>query len=230
MASIKGMILKELLKYTIGKSGARLFEHKPNQFTDVEVKKLVKGINDRLYKLEQTGWADDSQLYSNIEKYMKKQIENNAVGIFNMTKDGKPRISSDLSRFGKGAERYKNISYLLNYLTSKTSTSTGTRQAMKKRYEAFMKRPDVKDSKLTFDQYRNLWKTYRDNVSQDAKDRYGSDVVLSAVKEFNFYDLPQERLTQAMDYVNRLNSVEKSAGLKELFEGWKDAKLIVGRL
>lgn len=223
MISIKGMVLKELLKFTLNASGGKIFQKKPSTFTNAEIKKLVKGINDRLYKMEQTGWADDSQLYQNITKYAENQSD---MGIFNITPEGKPRITSDITRFGEGAEKYQNINYLLNYLTAKTSTSTGTKQAMMKRYESFKNRPDIANKNITFDQYRNLWKTYRENVSADAKERYGSDVVLSAVKSFDFYDLPQDKLVQAMDYVNNLKSVQRDSGLKELYGMWKDAKLI----
>ena len=227
MISIKGMVLKELLKYTIGKSGSKIFETKASKVTPQELKKLVKGLNDRLYKMEKTGWAEDSQIYSNLTRYMKEQFKSGKSGIFNQTKDGKVRISSDISKFGITQEEVtKNINYLRNYLTAKTSTSTGTRQVMYNRYKSFIKRPDISNKNITFDQYREVWKTYRDHVSEDSKEKYGSDVVLSAIKEFDFYDMPQEKVAIAFDYVDRLKSIEKSSGLVELFSEWKKGGLI----
>lgn len=229
MISIKGMVLKELLKYTIGKSGAKIFETKASKVTPQEIKKLVKGLNDRLYKMEKTGWADDSQLYNNLTKYARNQVNKNLPGIFNITKDGKVRITSEIARFGKTPEEMKkNIDYLRNYLTSKTSTSTGTKEAMYKRYQSFIKRPDIVNKNITFDQYKEVWSTYREHVAPDSRERYGSDVVLSAIKEFDFYDMPQNKLSMAFDYVDKLKSVEKSSGLVELFGEWKKGGLIVG--
>lgn len=231
MISIKGMVLKELLKYTIGKTGSKIFETKASKVTPQEIKKLVKGLNDRLYKMEKTGWAEDSQLYSNLTKYMKEQFKTGKTGIFNQTKEGKVRISSDISRFGMTQEEVtRNINYLRNYLTAKTSTSTGTKKALRKRYESFIQRPDITNKNLTFEQYKEVWKTYREHVAPDSRERYGSDVVLSAIKEFDFYDMPQEKLAIAFDYVDKLKSIEKSSGLVELFSEWKKGGLIVGEI
>lgn len=229
MASvIGGIVIKELLKYTVNEVGKKIFDRKPSSFSEAEIKKLVKVMNDRLYKLEKTGQDDFSVLYNNIEKYSKNQIDNK--GIFNITKGGKPRITSDLSRFGSTMkERYENISRLLGYLTSKTSTATGTKEVMKRRYETFKNNPDIKGHDITLEQYKEIWTAYRKYVKEDMKEKYGSDVVLSAIKE-GFYDMNSSQLMKAMKYVNRLKSVEKDAGLKELYNNWKKAKLIVTKL
>lgn len=229
MASvIGGIVIKELLKYTVNEVGKKIFDRKPSSFSEAEIKKLVKVMNDRLYKLEKTGQDDFSVLYNNIEKYSKNQIDNK--GIFNITKGGKPRITSDLSRFGSTMkERYENISRLLGYLTSKTSTATGTKEVMKKRYETFKKNPDIKGHDFTLEQYKELWAAYRKYVKEDMKEKYGSDVVLSAIKE-GFYDMNPSQMMKAMKYVNRLKSVEKDSGLKELYKNWKKGGLIVTKL
>ena len=229
MASvIGGIVIKELLKFTVNEVGKKIFDRKPSSFSDAEIKKLVKVMNDRLYKLEKTGQDDFSVLYNNIEKYSKNQIDNK--GIFNITKGGKPRITSDLSRFGSTMkERYENISRLLGYLTSKTSTATGTKEVMKKRYETFKNNPDIKGHNFTLEQYKELWTAYRKYVREDMKEKYGSDVVLSAIKE-GFYDMNPSQLMKAMKYVNRLKSVEKDSGLKELFNKWVKGKLITTKL
>ena len=216
-----GIVIKDLLKFTVNEVGKKIFDKKPSSFSEAEIKKLVKVMNDRLYKLEKTGQDDYSVLYNNIEKYSKNQIDNK--GIFNITKGGKPRITSDLSRFGSTMkERYENISRLLGYLTSKTSTATGTKEVMKKRYETFKKNPDIKGHDFTLEQYKELWYAYRKYVKEDMKEKYGSDVVLSAIKE-GFYDMNSTQLMKAMKYVNRLKSVEKDSGLKELYIPTSDA-------
>ena len=223
-----GIVIKDLLKFTVNEVGKKIFDKKPSSFSEAEIKKLVKVMNDRLYKLEKTGQDDYSVLYNNIEEYSKNQIDNK--GIFNITKGGKPRITSDLSRFGSTMkERYENISRLLGYLTSKTSTATGTKEVMKKRYETFKKNPDIKGHDFTLEQYKELWYAYRKYVKEDMKEKYGSDVVLSAIKE-GFYDMNSTQLMKAMKYVNRLKSVEKDSGLKELYKKWKKGGLIITKL
>lgn len=223
-----GMVIKDLLKFTVNEVGKKIFDKKPSSFSEAEIKKLVKVMNDRLYKLEKTGQDEYSVLYNNIDKYAKNQIDNK--GIFNITKGGKPRITSDLSRFGSTMkERYENISRLLGYLTSKTSTATGTKEVMKKRYETFKQNPDIKGHDFTLDQYKELWSAYRKYVREDMKEKYGSDVVLSAIKE-GFYDMNPSQLMKAMKYVNRLKSVEKDSGLKELFNKWVKGGLITTKL
>ena len=209
-----GMVIKDLLKFTVNEVVKKIFDRKPSSFSEAEIKKLVKVMNDRLYKLEKTGQDEYSVLYNNIDKYAKNQIDNK--GIFNITKGGKPRITSDLSR-------------LLGYLTSKTSTATGTKEVMKKRYETFKQNPDIKGHNFTLDQYKELWSAYRKYVREDMKEKYGSDVVLSAIKE-GFYDMNPSQLMKAMKYVNRLKSVEKDAGLKELFNKWVKGGLITTKL
>ena len=225
---IGGLVIKDLLKYVVNEAGRKIFDRKPSSFSEAEIKKLVKVMNDRLYKLEKTGQDDFSIMYNNIEKYAKNQIDNK--GIFNITKGGKPRITSELSRFGGTMqERYKNIERLMGYLTAKTSTATGTKEVMKRRYETFKKNPDIKGHDFTLDQYKELWLAYRKHVKEDMKERYGSDVVLSAIKE-GFYDMKPSQLKKAMDYVNKLKSIEKESGLKELYKKWKRGGLIGKKL
>lgn len=219
MASVfAGMVLKELLKYTVNKVGRKIFEKKPSKFSDAEVKKLVKGLNDRLYKMEKAGVAEDSKLYQNLKKYAK-----DGSNLFNI-KGEKVRVTSDLARFGKGAAKLQNINYLLGYLTASTSTVGGTKQAIKKAYETFKNNPALKGTpgeNMTLEEYKRIWKVYRDHVSEDKKGVLGSEMVVNMFKKQDFYSMSTDQIVQAMKYTDQIQSTTQSTANNELFDLWK---------
>lgn len=239
-----------LYDYRTNKYGYKIFDKKPSSFTDAEIQKAVKLINDRIYKLEKSGNALDSRFYQNLMDYAEKEqakvkeaqkiaeekgTVSNIKTLFNVSDDGRIRITSDLGRLSgdTSKEKYENIKRIQGYLSSQTSTVSGTNKAIKKAYETFISNPSVSimSKKVpTLDEYRNLWKTYRENVSKDKKELLGSDVVIQAIKKIAFYDLPQDQLERAFQYTEQVDSIRKNTGLKQLFELWKEGKLITGEL
>ena len=146
-----------------------------------------------------------SNFYRNLMKYAEK-----GSNIFNISDDGRIRITSDIKRLSGGSkeEKYQNIKYIQGYLSSQTSTITGTNKAIKKSYETFISNPSVSimgKQVPTLDEYKRLWKTYQNNVSQDKKDLLGSDVVMQAIKKLDFYDLPQDKLEKAFQYTEQID-------------------------
>ena len=229
----KSSKLFNLYDFNENKYGKKIFKKKPSTFTVEEIKQLVKGINDRLYKIEQKNMQLDSNLYRNLMKYANKQKDDN--GIFNVSEDGRIRITSNIKRISgsDNNEKYENIRNIQGYLAAKTSTVGGTNKAIKQAYQTFVERPDIKyyaKQKPTLEEYKNLWRTYREQVSQDKKDILGSDVVLDLVKSVKFYDLPQSQLEKAFKYTDQIESIEKSTGLNELYELWKKGKLVTGEV
>lgn len=223
----KNKYLDEWLSYTVNDKGEKIFNKKASEFTNEEIKKMKKLLNDRLYKLEKTGVAQFSNMYNKMLSYSEKKTS------LLSNEDGKLRIKPD----AKGAD---NINEIRKYLVAKTSTVGGTNRAVKKAYKSFINRPsfnkEIKE-KLTMDKYKELWKIYKENVSKDAQDKLGSDVVVDAIKSIDFYDLPEDKLVDAFKYANEVeilsadtsgmeSSIIKTQGSNQLYELWKKNGLL----
>lgn len=224
--------LKSLYSFKYNDKGQKVFDKKPSSFTKEELQKMVKTINDRLYKLEKAGLEEDSKLYRNLKKYSETQSGEN--GIFNV-KDDKVRISSNLNRFGEtNAEKYQNIKFIQGYLSSETSTVGGTNRAFKKAFKSFKENPKFlkyeNTKNMTLKDYKNLWKIYRNNVSEDAKDKLGSDVVVNAVKS-DLYELSDDKILKALKYANDVEVLgnsykDKVNANNKLVEKWYEEGFI----
>lgn len=219
-----------LYDYETNKYGNKVFTKKPSTFSDAEIQRAVKLINDRIYNLEKRGMQMESRFYRNIMKYAEKD-----TNLFNVSDDGRIRVTSNLARISGDStdQKYTNIKHIQGYLSSQTSTISGTNKAIQKAYETFIKNPAVEKmaKKIpTLQEYKNLWKTYQDSVAQDKKDLLGSDVVIQALRKLNFYDLPQADLERAFRYTEQIDSIESVTGMKELFNLWKEGKLITGAI
>lgn len=223
----KNKDLESWLAHTVNDRGEKIFTKKASEFTKAEVKKMKKLLNDRLYKLEKSGLAQFSNMYNKMLKYSEKKTS------LLSNEDGKLRIKPT-------ADGADNINEIRKYLVAKTSTVGGTNRALKKSYKTFVSRPSFNDKikeTLTMEKYKELWKIYRDNVSQDAKDKLGSDVVVDAIKSTNFYDLPEDKLVDVFKYANEVailsadtskmeDSTVKTEGMNQLYELWKKNELL----
>lgn len=189
----------------------KTFDKKPSEFTKEDIKHIVKGVNDRLYKLEKAGLTKESRTYQAIEKYAAQ----NQLNMYNVDPEkGTIRVTEDLSRFPTNEAKYAYIRRMQEILSNKTSTVGGTNKAMWKAYQSFMKNPNVmmkdKDGnlqpiKLSFQEYKDIWKTYKDNVEPDADGKYESDTVIDfihATREQNYEDIPKDQLAKAFSYYN----------------------------
>ena len=113
----------------------KIFDKKPSSFTKDEINKLVKGVNDRLYKLEKAGLAQESRAYQNIMRYA---MGGDPAYNVDLAK-GTVRLTQDMSRFKTKQEMYDYINRAQQILSNQTSSVGGTNKAIKKAYESFMK-------------------------------------------------------------------------------------------
>lgn len=171
-------------------------------YSKKEVRHLIKLVNDSLYRLEKRGVADVSTIYRTIEHYA---ISNpNGTGkMYNVnTEKGTIRVSKDLSRYKTKEEQNRFIDVLRSILNAKTRTVKGTRESVKKAWETVKERYNLPPH-LTQKDYGNIWKTYREQVSKDAREKIGSSQVMDLIEQkLSNYLLSQDELNEAMRYLN----------------------------
>lgn len=189
----------------------KIFDKKPSSFTKDEINKLVKGVNDRLYKLEKAGLAQESRAYQNIMRYAMGGDPAYNVDL----QRGTVRLTQDMSRFKTKQEMYDYINRAQQILSNQTSSVGGTNKAIKKAYESFIKNPQMysisRDGRLmpvslSLDEYRNIWKAYKDNVEPDEKGKYESQTVIDfihATRAMGYYDIPPEQVGAAFKYYSQ---------------------------
>lgn len=171
-------------------------------YSKKEVRHLIKLVNDSLYRLEKRGVSDVSTIYRTIEHYA---ISNpNGTGkMYNVnTEKGTIRVSKDLSRYKTKEEQNSFIDVLQSILNAKTRTVKGTRESIKKAWETVKERYNLPPH-LTQKAYGNIWKTYREQVSKDAREKIGSSQVMDLIEQkISNYLLSQDELNEAMKYLN----------------------------
>ena len=167
------------------------------EFTEKQIKRMIKQVNDSLYRLEKAGVADESAMYRTIERYAVSN-PNGTGKMYNVNMEkGTVRVSKDLKRYKTREEKNKFVQILQNILASKTRTVGGTRKALKEGFETIKKQYDYKG---TFEEYVNVWRTYRNQVSKDRRDKMGSDKVMKLIENNNIYMLDNQQLNMAMSY------------------------------
>lgn len=170
-----------------------------------EIKKKAKKVSNSLYRLEKAGVQNESAMYRTIERYA---IDKNSKYYNVNLEKGTIRPTRNLDNMTR-KELYRYNEILDNILKSQTRTVTGTKKAIKKSYEAFLNStvhnavPD-----LTFDKYNEIFKIYREQVADDKKSHFGSQVVLDLIENTNIYILTEDQLIEAFTYASE-QSVDK---------------------
>ena len=193
---------KQLFKYSIGSQGHKVYKKKAKDITEKEIKWLVKTLNKRLYNIERYGLQSHSQEYRNIKHYAIS--EPNASGkYYNVNYEkGTIRITSDLSRFQSRSELTNFINRLRNIYLTQTSTVKGTKVAMKKGYKTFLETTGKSEKDISYNKYGEIWRTFREMVSEDKKAKGDSEVIVELITHTNYYELSMEELRETMSYIN----------------------------
>lgn len=186
---------KDILEKVESKAGS-VFKVKPSEITQKDINYMVNVINKRLYNLEKKGFTESSREYRTIEEYATAGSPFYNVDL----KKGTIRVKSSLKSF-KGRDKEKFINTLRNIMLAKTSTVAGTKKTQKASYETFIKKYNFDKSSLTEKKYKDIWNIYKDKISQDKKDKFGSDKVISMIEYGSFAELTPDEMENALDYM-----------------------------
>ena len=183
------------------------YDIKAHEVSDEDIKRMAKLANDRLYKLEKSGMSEYSREYQIVEHYAVGE-PNGKGSIYNVSDDmERIRFTSSTKGMNSDERRYY-VDTLRNFLRAETSTITGTRNALNQAYNTFMKNSITKNiPDLTVDQYKRLWKTYRESVMPDRMAHEGYNAFIEMIRTTNLYQLDDEQMFQAMNYINEADAV-----------------------
>ena len=195
---------------------------KPRRFpkySESELRHMIKTVNDSLYRLERAGLQSESAEYRRIEKYAISN-PNGSGKMYNVNMErGTIRVSKDLSRYKTPKERKKFVEVLENILKSETRTVSGTRKALNRGFQTVKEKYGFSGS---LKEYVNVWHTYRDKVSKNKRDNYGSDKVFEMIQNTNIYELNQSQLNDVMGVIARSRSI--NSGINSAFRKVKGLK------
>ena len=187
---------KEILEKVESAKGYKVFKVKPSEITQKDINYMVNVINKRLYNIEKKGYTEQSREYRSIEQYA-----NEGSPFYTKRKDGTIRVKSSLKSF-TGREREKYINTLRNIMLSKTSTVAGTKKVSKTAYDTFIQKYGFDKNIMTLDKYGKIWQLYKEKVRADARDKFGSDQVISMVEYGGFAELTPDEMESVFDYMS----------------------------
>lgn len=216
---------KQLFRQKKGSQGYKIYDVKAKDVTEKDIKWLVKTLNKRLYNLEKKGLEDISQEYRAIKHYATSELKGKGK-MYNVDYEkGTIRITSDLSRFETQEEKTYFINTLRNIYKSRTSTATGTKAVLKESYKKFLETTEKTSKEIPFEKYADIWKTYREVVSEAKKEKSASDVIIELITNTNFYDLSTEEMVEAMEVMNNYEDVwEAGQDIVETLVQWNNTE------
>lgn len=178
------------------------YDIKASKVTDAEVKRMAKLANDRLYKLEKSGQSEYSREYQLVEHYAVGD-PNGKGSIYNVSDDNSRIRFTSSTKDMDTEERSYYVNTLRNFLRAETSKVSGTRSAVSQAYESF-KSGKMKDAveNMTEEEYKRLWKTYRDSSLPDKLSHEGYNAFIEMIKITNLYQLSEDQMQQALQYIH----------------------------
>ena len=179
-----------------------------------EIRKMVKKVNDSLYRLEKADITDFSREYQMIEYYAVKK--NSKMYNVNLER-GTIRATKDLKRFKSDEELYRYKEVLKNILKAKTRTVKGAREAMKKSFETFKKSKTYKENpNMSFEDFRRVMKIWRTKVQPDEKAHLSSSDVVEIINITDLNSISDAGIEKALKYAEEEKSVDSM--LDEFFD------------
>lgn len=194
---------RQLMASHKGSQGQKLYNVTPKDISAAEVKWLVNKVNARLRSLEKAGLTQESAEYRLIKQYATGDPLGKGK-IYNVNMDRNSiRLSASMKKFGTGEQKAYLVNVARNILSAQTSTISGTKAALWLSYERAKEKAGKAAESMTYDQYVQVWRTYRENVAPDQKGRrIGSDIVMDMIKKYNIYELSKMDLDRAFSYWN----------------------------
>ena len=179
-----------------------------------EIRKMVKKVNDSLYRLEKADITDFSREYQMIEHYAVKK--NSKMYNVNLER-GTIRATKNLKRFKSDEELYRYKEVLKNILNAQTRTVKGAREAMKKAYKTFKESEFYANNpNVSFEDYRRVMKIWRTKVQPDEKAHLSSSDVVEIMEITDLNVISDSGIEKALKYAEEEKSVDSM--LKEFFD------------
>lgn len=211
--------IDELIAQSKTPSGYKHYNVPASKITDEQLQKMINTANNRLWHLEHAGFDDESQGYNTLRRYASdKDLSDSRYYKYNELADT-VRIRKDLE-FATTMERSDFVNKVRDILNYSTGTVGGTKKAIEKAFEAYeplMKAKKLVDPKLyrqKFDEYRELWKIYR-QTNKDSHEKAKSEAVFNAMLNEDFNGMTQSQAQHAMKIYNNYNVNEADKRLKQ---------------
>ena len=151
------------------------------------LKKLIKNMNDRLYKLQK------NKLPSRALDYLKSELPER-YQLLHVTKSGYIQFNQSLKNMSfNDMQHYEKI--LNNFKKAKTSTVSGIKEMYLKGYNTYKKNHMNDSDYLTFEEYSEFWKS---GLVQNYSKIFGSDQVVRLSQAMEAEDLSVEELEQIL--------------------------------
>lgn len=188
----------------------KTWNYKTGKYEATYPAKLVKAANERLRKLEKVhkgykegkSLAQSSEVYQSIEDYATSYPKTKGK-IYKRNKEGNVRFINQ-SEFEKLSEQDKKyyIERIEAFLSSKSSTASGIREAHKKSYDTFMRNYGDKFPDMSFEMYENFFDVYNSNMVEDSKNHFGYSEWSAILDNIQIDQaMTDNQMDQVMEYV-----------------------------
>lgn len=192
------------------------YDIKASKITDAEIKRMATLANERLARLEKSGQSEYSREYQLVEHYALGD-PNGKGSIYNVSDDFDRIRFTSSTRGMDPEERSYYVNTLRNFLRAETSTVSGTRQAVSKAYKSFAdNRPGLAISE---DQYKRLWKSYRESALPDKLSHQGYNAFIEMVQTTNLYQLSTDQMNEALQYLATSDNVTIAGRIGDAISG-----------
>lgn len=214
-------VRKTLLKREVTEKGNTVYSIPASKVRDKEFKKMVRKANDRLRALEKAGLFEESREYRLVSHYAYSDPGGKG-SIYNVNPEKDTiRFSTKLpTGQGFNKERAYMINTLRNFLNAQTSTVTGTRKAINKAFNSFMKNNNVK-ADMNQDEYTQLWKIYHDMGLRDKLDNQGYNAFMTLITQTDLYKMNKSDIEAAMSYLENSDKISESGIVNDVIENMK---------
>lgn len=214
-------VRKTLLKREVTEKGNTIYSIPASKVRDREFKMMVRKANDRLRSLEKAGLFEESREYRLVSHYAYSDPGGKG-SIYNVNPEKDTiRFSTKLpTGQGFNKERAYMINTLRNFLNAQTSTVTGTRKAIHKAYNSFMKNNNIK-ADMNQDEYTQLWKIYHDMGLRDKLDNQGYNAFMTLITKTDLYKMNKSDIEAAMTYLENSDKISESGMVNDVIENMK---------
>ena len=214
-------VRKTLLKTEVTEKGNTVYSIPASKVRDKEFKKMVRKANDRLRALEKAGLFEESREYRLVSHYAYSDPGGKG-SIYNVNPEKDTiRFSTKLpTGQGFNKERAYMINTLRNFLNAQTSTVTGTRKAINKAYNSFMKNNNVK-ADMSQEDYTQLWQVYHDMGLRDKLDNQGYNAFMTLITQTDLYKMNKSDIEAAMAYLENSDKISESGIVNDVIENMK---------